>query len=226
MFSFNQFSVLDPDTETIIEKIIPPKSITPKPSMFTKSWGDMSDDEEENITINTPSPDFIISPKQNIKSYKIKMSPAEKQAWNKFDQVLSGKNEIKVTHKIRFYNKETKQAEESINTRTLKIVSKNLYDSFKKLINGYKTHIIDSTSDNTTPSEHKIIKNEQAGKIKMANEIMTMAYKDPEHQCCFIYPVIIIYISNSKKITRNYIPKSSKHVFDISDVSYYPNYIL
>jgi hypothetical protein len=139
------------------------------------------------------------------------MTDEEKQAWKTFDHSLSNKRELEVIHNVRVYNKDTKEVTTEKNTRKFRVVSKSVYDGFRKIISKYRTH-----------NGNRINYHEQVEKIKLANSLMEIAFKDPKVPCCYVYPVIIITLESGKTLTRNEVHKGSKCFFEVSDISYYP----
>jgi hypothetical protein len=185
--------------------------------ILKKSWADVMDDpldeEEELVDLNNDRQFPAIEESKKLPNeIKVKMTEEEKIAWREFDKSLASKKTIQITHNIRIYNPETKQDYLEKNTRTLRVVSKATYESFSNLIKKFKTH------DKKGYINYK----DQSEKIKLTNDLMNMAYKDPNIPCCFIYPVSIIILKNGKRLTRNEVKKDSKCLFSISDLSYYP----
>ncbi len=194
--------------------------------LFATSWADAEDedpiDEFPPLAKTEVNTSFVkpltgaahAAPREATAAQpKVDMSEAEKQAWKAFDLALSKKRSLEVTHAVRVYNKETKEVSTAKNTRTFRVVSKSAYDSLRRLIGKFRTH----TGD-------KVNFREQADKIKMANSLMEICFKDPKQPCCFIYPVVIIHLESGKTLTRNEIHKGSRCLFDVSDITFYPSY--
>lgn len=196
----NRFNILSIDDEVLEED-----NMILKPQ--TKRWADYSDDEDDNneknnkYQENNDSKDKILTKEdiENIKKLK------------DFDIELSKLTQLSVIHDVRKYNKEDGSVITTQNTRILKVVGKQTYDSLKHLIGKFKTHRNDSFNFK-----------EQQDKIKLANQLLEWCYKDPKVPRCFVYPVAIIHTSNGKTITRNEVDKKSKSQFSISDITYYP----
>lgn len=122
------------------------------------------------------------------------------------DFYLSTKQQIKINYTIS--KKENNETFE----RTFNVVSRRTYENFKKLIMRYKTH-----------KNEKVNWEEQKNKIKLANSLMSMCYKDSSQKCTFIYPVVIITLRNGKTLTKNYIREDSGLQFTINDIVYNMN---
>jgi hypothetical protein len=132
------------------------------------------------------------------------------------DEELSRFREIKITHNVRVFNKDTSEFTNQTNTRKLRVVSKRDYEHLRALIELYKSH--------RGPNRDRYDHNEQQAKIKLTNSLMEMCYKDPDlrHPCTFWYPVVIIHVRNkegeTRVLTRNEVHKGSSCFFECSDI--------
>lgn len=211
----NKFNCLSNDSDEDVslgeqETVTAPKTAQPSASQGFK-WGDYAtDDDDEDVPDKKleEEPSASTGPQQDNQTVK-----AEQKAWKEFDGRLHSLKKLSVSHTVKRRNKDTGELEETSYTRTFKVVTKSMYDSYKKLIAKHKTY-----------SGDKFNKKEHLSKIKLANELMTMAYKDPDVPCCFNYPVVNIYLKNGNRITRNEILPSSTCAFDIFEIAYYPPY--
>lgn len=195
----NRFNILSIDNEVLEDEDI--SSNTSLSKLQTKRWADYSDDEDNNEDENDEQKDKILT-RDDIETMK---------KLKQFDIELSKLTQLSVVHDVRKYNKEDGRVTTTQNTRILKVVGKQTYDSLKHLIGKFRTH-----RGNTFNFK------EQQDKIKLANQLLEWCYKDPKVPRCFVYPVAIIHTTNGKTITRNEVDAKSKSQFSISDITYYP----
>jgi len=207
--------------------IVPSNSpVNPSTSVAALKWGDIVDTDDEdddagesmffpnpNKIAPTPAEAKAVTVPEPLADNEVQTSPAEKLAWNEFDKGLGRLRSINIEYTVRSLDKETGETKKTVNVRTLKVVSKAMYDSYRTLINKYTTH-----------SGTRVDYREQASKIKVANSLMEMAYKDPKIPYCFIYAVANIHMRDNRLLTRNIVTPGSKCYFDVSHLSYYPPY--
>jgi DNA primase len=190
--NINRFVILDDDNNHLENEDV--KEQTEIKKTPNKSWADYSDEEnfeEKNLTN--------------------KIIDEEYKARKEFENSLTKLTSIKIIHDIRKYDKLTKTVSTIKNERELKVVTKQSYESLKKLIGKLKTH------NNNNKFNYK----EQKDKIKFANQLLQWCYKDSG---CFIYPVAIIKTNNGKSITRNSVKENSNSEFSIIDMTYFVPY--
>jgi len=184
-----------------------------------KSWADYSDeDEDEPIPFSLSEENIDIkqdcSQASEEKATPVEtpvMSEQDKAQQKAFDILLSKVREIKVPHSTKTFDEKTGTFLLQENIRTFRVVSQNYYDGLKRLIGLYKTH-----------KKNLFNRSEQYNKIKLANELMQVAYKNPNIPCCFVYPVVIIRMDGDRSIVRNEVNPGSSCYFYVSDKEYYP----
>lgn len=191
--------------------------------VFRKNWGDISDEDDDDIVnfpplacipllpISTATSSGQSSNTSVDRSKQPRLETAdEKKAYSAFNLLLAKKRVLAITHNIRSFNKETQEVETKIQTREFQIVSKLMYENTKKLVDRMKTHVGD-----------RVLYREQQEKIKLANHLMLWAYKDPSEPC-FLYPVVVINLPNGKTLTRDEVQKTSKCIFHVQTMIHYP----
>jgi hypothetical protein len=129
------------------------------------------------------------------------------------DLAWAKKTTIEVTHDVRVYNKETNELKVQQNVRQLNVVAKRDYDKRKELVDKTRTH--------RGPNRDVVDAEKQETKIKLANSLLKMCYKDPRQPCTFVYPVARIYVLDKDRqtriLTRNEVFRGASCYFEIGD---------
>lgn len=217
IISNNIFSALAMDSDSAPST--PRKAPTPRKSPV--NWGDISDDDDYSCDLSFPpigsdqnaDVAFVPDKDEDDDTQTVSMSDAEKDAWRQFNVDLRKVKRLNIEYTSRSTDPETKETTKKTCTRKVRMVSKNLYDSLFNLVNKFKTHRNDRC-------DYK----EQKAKIKIANDLMEMAYKDPDVPACFVYAVANISLRDGRKIISNSVLPTSKSQFTVTNVSYFPPY--
>lgn len=188
-----------------------------KSSGFSKSWADYSDDEEP-IPFSLESggkgaeEDSDSSGHGKDSSESSSSGSAEQKARQRaFDFELGRLRQIKVIHTMKVFDKGSNSFVSSQKERVLRVVSQSHYEGLKLLIGRYRTHNNDS-----------FVRSEQETKIKLANALMEVAYKNPKIPCSFVYPVVVIHLAGGRTIVRNQVRPGSSSYFEVVDKEFFP----
>lgn len=172
------------------------------------AWADMEDD---------PLDEFGCDDSKESEAEKEPAIVAKKEiptATSQADLEWTMKRNISVTHDVRFYDKEKNELTVQQNTRQLTVIKKRDYDKLKSLIEGTRTH--------RGANKDILDRYNQESKIKLANSLLGMCYKDPRQPCTFVYPIARIHMRNgegqTRILTRNEVYKASKCYFEIGDI--------
>jgi hypothetical protein len=172
------------------------------------SWADMEDD---------PLDEFGCDDSKESEAEKEPAIVAKKEiptATSQADLEWAMKRNISVTHDVRFYDKEKNELTVQQNTRQLTVIKKRDYDKLKSLIERTRTH--------RGVNKDVFDRYNQESKIKLANSLLGMCYKDPRQPCTFVYPIARIHMRNgegqTRILTRNEVYKASKCYFEIGDI--------
>ena len=207
------------------------------PEEKNRAWADMEDDPIEDFPTAKSAPHSAYqrpafepptSPPEAVTTPSSSPSPGKREedpphgpapspeAMRALDEELSRSREIKITHNVRVFNKDTSEFTNQTNTRKLRVVSKRDYEHLRGLIDRFKSH--------RGPNRDRYDHHEQQAKIKLTNSLMEMCYKDPDprHPCTFWYPVVIIHVRNkegeTRVLTRNEVHKGSSCFYEVSDI--------
>jgi hypothetical protein len=172
------------------------------------SWADMEDD---------PLDEFGCDDSKESEAEKEPAIVTKKEiptATSQADLEWAMKRNISVTHDVRFYDKEKNELTVQQNTRQLTVIKKRDYDKLKSLIERTRTH--------RGVNKDVFDRYNQESKIKLANSLLGMCYKDPRQPCTFVYPIARIHMRNgegqTRILTRNEVYKASKCYFEIGDI--------
>jgi len=183
-----------------------------KSSGFSKSWADISDDEDPvpfSLESDGKSEEGSSTSVHDEDSSSV--SAEQKARQRNFDFELSRLRQIKVVHTMKAFDKASDSFVSLNKERILRVVSQSHYEGLKLLIGKYKTHKNDSFD-----------KSEQETKIKLANALMEIAYKNPKIPCSFVYPVVIIHLAGGRTIVRNQVRPGSSSYFEVVDKEFFP----
>jgi hypothetical protein len=172
------------------------------------AWADMEDD---------PLDEFGCDDSKESEAEKEQVIVAKKEiptATSQADLEWAMKRNISVTHDVRFYDKEKNELTVQQNIRQLTVIKKRDYDKLKSLIERTRTH--------RGVNKDVFDRYNQESKIKLANSLLGMCYKDPRQPCTFVYPIARIHMRNgegqTRILTRNEVYKASKCYFEIGDI--------
>jgi hypothetical protein len=203
---------------------------------FKTSWADASDEDPLDDPFEHDFPTLGAEAKtagragklevevETVGGVKVQMTEEEKKAFREFDLTLGKLKTIEIAHNARVPDPETGEMVNGTRTRRFRVVSKDLFMHFKRLVDSYKTH------------KGEVVNYEnQSKKAKLANELMDMCYKNSEIPCCFEYPVVHITTRDGKILTRNRIDirervddRGRKRqvvptcFFEVKELSFYP----
>lgn len=128
-------------------------------------------------------------------------SKEEKHQQYQLNKSLSNIKTVQISHNIKVFNDKLKQSDTKEHTRTFNIVSENTFHTLK-----------------TQVDREKNIKK----KVKLANSLMSLAYKDP-NEPRFVYPIIVITLDDGRVLTRNEVKINGSRDFSISLLYNYPH---
>jgi hypothetical protein len=164
-------------------------------------------DDDTNLTTNELVKETEMKEIRSDNESKNELTSSNNPKYDKsitdYDSYLNSRRQLRITYNVNKYGKI------QTNERQFNVVSRHTYENLKKLIMRHKTH-----------KEGKINWEEQTSKIKLANNLMSLCFKESSQKCAFVYPVIIITLKNGKTITKNYIKEGSSLQFTINDIVY------
>lgn len=170
------------------------KDDAPTPSKKSeKSWAEMSmEDDDENLDIddNFQFPD-LGKTFEDVGKGKI---AAEQRELKNRDRGLG-----KLTQVTIRYGRDMEQ------TRVLRVTSLNFFTNLEKVISMIEPSL----------RTGRIDFKDRAYKIKAANELMTMCYKHPAKQFCFVYAIAEIALGDGKVLRTGNIRDDSKKPFKL-----------
>lgn len=192
-----------------------------------KSWADICSDDEESENesktkvVNAPLIDWKIickslsnsndnnnNPQSETLLNENKIDNAEKNAEEERIKLSKRNSELS---KLNFLKVSYRNGGHTI-VRDLKVVPIGNFHSFVRSVGFFNTHRKDGS----------LVRKEQQGKIKMANEnVLGKCYKHPTKQCCFVYPAAEIKLQNEKTILVDKIDFRSGRPFRIVEIEYH-----
>lgn len=188
-----------------------------KSSGFSKSWADCSDDEEpvpfslESGGKSAEEDSGASGSGKDSSESSSSVSAEQKARRRAFDFELGRLRQIKVVHTMKVFDKGSDSFVSLEKERVLRVVSQAHYEGLKLLIGKYRTHNNDG-----------FVRSEQETKIKLANALMEVAYKNPRIPCSFVYPVVVIHLAGGRTIVRNKVMAGSSSYFEVVDKEFFP----